>query len=78
MQYEVNTLAYFHFRKEIFRRHDPLDFINGHCINSTYRWDYTTEIWEEEEIHCCVRKYHDVIFKRRGNPLGRIIDKKRV
>jgi hypothetical protein len=74
----VNTLKYFHFREEIFRRHNPLDVVNTQWSNCKYRWDYTTYVWEEEEIQYQSITYQDVIFKRRGNPLGRIEDEQRV
>jgi hypothetical protein len=27
-------------------------------------WEYTSEVWEEEEIHCNTRNYDEVVFKR--------------
>jgi hypothetical protein len=51
--YEVNILESFHFREEIFWRHDPLDVVKENCINHRYRWEYKIDIWEEEEIHQC-------------------------
>jgi hypothetical protein len=47
-------------------------------MNYMYMWEYTTYIWEEKKIHYHVRTYHNVIFKRRGNPLGRIVDEQQV
>jgi hypothetical protein len=78
-QDEVDILTSFHFREEIFWRHDPLNIVKEHCISHRYRWEYKTDVWEEEEITLShVRTYHDVIFKRRGNPLGRVSDEQRV
>jgi hypothetical protein len=34
------------------------------------------DVWEEEEIHCRARTYHDVIFKRRDKPMRRLEDEK--
>jgi hypothetical protein len=45
------------------QRHDPLNVVKKHCLSHKHRWEYTTDNWEEEEIHCCARTYHEVIFR---------------
>jgi hypothetical protein len=46
--------------------------VKKHYLIQKHKWHYTTDNWEEEEIHYCTRTYHEVIFRRNGNPLGRI------
>jgi hypothetical protein len=76
-QEEVNTLLSFHFGEERFRRHDPKGVIKDHFNKVGFPWEYTTDIWEEEEIHRNVRTYNEVTFKRRGKPIIRIVDEEK-
>jgi hypothetical protein len=76
-QEEVAILLLYHFREERFMMHDPKNFIKEHFNKKGMPWEYTLEVWEEEEIHCDARNYDEVIFKRRGKPIGRISDEER-
>jgi hypothetical protein len=68
----VDILLLYHFREERFRRHDPKKVIKENFNKIGVPWEYTSEVWEEEEIHCNARNYDEVIFKRQGKPIGRI------
>jgi hypothetical protein len=35
-------------------------------------YEYTTKIWEEEEVHQNARTYDEVTSKRHGNPKGKM------
>jgi hypothetical protein len=43
---------------------DPKKVIKEHFNKLGVPWEYTSEVWEEEEIHCNARTYDEVIFKR--------------
>jgi hypothetical protein len=75
---EVNILLLYHFREERFRRHKPKGVVKGNFNKVGFPWEYTTNVWEEEEVHCSARTYDEVTFKRCGKPLGRIVDKDKV
>jgi hypothetical protein len=71
---EVNILFSYHFGEERSRRHDPKGVIKEHFNKVEFPWEYTTEVWEEEEVHHSARNYNDFTFKIMGIPLGRIPD----
>jgi hypothetical protein len=50
-QEEVNTLLSYHFGEERFRRHDPKGVVKDHFNKMGLPWEYTTETWDEEEVH---------------------------
>jgi hypothetical protein len=70
----VDILLLYHFGEERFIRHDLKKVIKEHFNNLGIPWVYTLEILEEEYIKCNTRNYDEVIFKRQGNPIGRIVD----
>jgi hypothetical protein len=63
-QDEVDTLLSYHFREEIFRRHDLKKVIKEHFNKLGVPWEYTLDTWEEEEVHYGARTYDEVISKR--------------
>jgi hypothetical protein len=63
-QEEVNTLLSYHFGEERFKRHDPKGVVKEHFNKVGLPWEYTTEVWEEEEVHRSARTYDEVTFKR--------------
>jgi len=67
-------LLSFHFGEERSRRHDPKRVVKEHFNKVGLPWEYTTNVWEEEEVHRNARTYDKVSFKRQGMPLGRIVD----
>jgi hypothetical protein len=76
-QDEVDTLISYHFGEERFRRHDPKKIVKEHFNKLGVPWEYTSEVWEEEEVHCGARTYDEVITRRQGKPIGRIIDEEK-
>jgi len=63
-QEEIDTLLSYHFGEERFKRHDPKKVIKE-CFNKIgLPWEYTSEIWEEEEVHCDAKNYDEFLFKR--------------
>jgi hypothetical protein len=44
-------------------------------IDMRLSYEYTTEFWEEEEVHKNIRTYNEVIFNRRVQPKEKIVDK---
>jgi len=67
-------LLSFHFGEDRFRRHNPKGVVKQHLNKLGLPWEYTTDVWEEEEVHLNTRTYDEVLFKRQGRPLGRIVD----
>jgi hypothetical protein len=57
-------LLSYHFGEERFRRHDLKKVVKEHFNKLGVPWEYTSEVWEEEEVHCNARNYDEVIFKR--------------
>jgi hypothetical protein len=49
-QEEVNTLLSYHFREEWFQKNDPNNVVRDHFNKMCLPWEYTIDIWEEEEI----------------------------
>jgi hypothetical protein len=76
-QEEVDTLLSYHFGEERFKRHDPKGIVKEHFNNIRLPYEYTTDLWEEEEVHQNTRTYDEVIFNRRGQPKGRIADEEK-
>jgi hypothetical protein len=76
-QEEVDTLLSFHFREERLWRHDPKKVVKEHCSKYKHLWEYTLATWEEEEVHCGAQTYDEVIAKRQGKSLGRIVDEEK-
>jgi hypothetical protein len=74
---EVNTLLLYRFEEDTFRRHDPKKVVRENCNKYSAPWENTSTTWEEEELHCRARTYDEVISKKQGNPLGRILDEGR-
>jgi len=64
----------YHFGEERFRGDDPKGVLKDYFNKVCLPWEYTTYIWQEEEVHRGARSYDEVAFKRRGKPLGRIAD----
>jgi hypothetical protein len=62
----VDILLSYHFREEILRRHDPKNIIEENFNIMRLPYEYTTEFWEEGEVHQNSRTYDEVIFNRRG------------
>jgi hypothetical protein len=56
----------YHFGEERFRRHDPKGIVREHFNNIRLPYEYTTDLWEEEEVHQNSRTYDEVIFNRHG------------
>lgn len=50
-QVEVNTVLSYHFGEERYKRHDPKNIVRDHFDKIGLPWEYTTDIWEEEEVH---------------------------
>jgi hypothetical protein len=61
-QEEVDILLSYHFKEERCRRHDPKKVVKKHFNKLGVPWDYTSEVWEEEEIHCNTRTCDEVNF----------------
>jgi len=70
----VDTLLLYHFREEQFRKNDPKKVVKEHCNKYSVPWEYTLATWEEVEFHCGARTYKEVISRRQGKALGRVID----
>jgi hypothetical protein len=51
-QDEVDVFLSYHFREEIFKRHDPKKVVKEHFTKLGIPWEYTSTTWEEEEVHC--------------------------
>jgi hypothetical protein len=62
-QEEVDILLSYKFGEERLRRHNPKKVVKEHFNKIGLPWEYTSENWEEEEVHCNVRTYDDVLFK---------------
>jgi hypothetical protein len=45
-------------------RHHPKKVVKEHCNKYGIPWEYTSPIWEEEEIHCEEKTYDEVITRR--------------
>jgi hypothetical protein len=60
----VDVILSYHFIEERFRRYDPKMVVKEHFNKLGVPWEYTSKVWEEEEIHCNARTYDEVIFKR--------------
>jgi hypothetical protein len=73
-QVEVDILLSYHFGEERFRRHDPKNIVKENFHRMRLPYEYTTEFWEEEEVHQNDKTYDEVIFNRWGQPKGRITD----
>jgi hypothetical protein len=69
-QVEVDTLLSFFFREERLRRNDPKQVVKEYCSKHKHNGEYTSTKWEEYDIHCVTRTYEEVIFMRKGKPLG--------
>jgi hypothetical protein len=63
--------------EEIFRRHDLKGVVKDYCYKIGLQWEYMIDIWDEEEVHQNARTYDEVIFNRRGQPIGRITDEEK-
>ena len=61
-QEEVNDLMSYHFGEERFKRHDPKEVVKDHFNKMGLPWEYTTNIWDEEEVHQNACTYDDAIF----------------
>jgi hypothetical protein len=70
----VDILLSYHFGEEILRRHDPRNIVKEHFNSVRITYEYTIELWEEEEVHQNAITYDEVIFNRCGHPKGRITD----
>jgi hypothetical protein len=77
-QEEVDIFLSYHFGEERFRRHDPKNIVKEHFHSMRLPYEYTTEFWEEEGVHQNSRTYDEVIFNRRGQPKGRIMQMKKL
>jgi hypothetical protein len=47
VQEEVNTLLFYHFGEEIFRRHDPKGVVKYYFYKIGLQLEYTIDIWGE-------------------------------
>jgi hypothetical protein len=61
---EVDILLSYHFWEKRFKRYDPKRVINEHFNNIDLSWEYTSKIWEEEDVHCEAITYNEILFKR--------------
>jgi hypothetical protein len=78
VQEEVDILLSYHFGEERFKRHDPRNIVREHFNSVKHPYEYTTDIWEEDEVHQNAKTYDEVIFNRCGQPKRRIIDEEEV
>jgi hypothetical protein len=60
----VDIILSYHFGEERFRRHDSKKVVKEHFNKLGVPWEYASEVWDEEEIHCNARAYDEVNFKR--------------
>jgi hypothetical protein len=60
---ESKNLATFHYGEDIFRRHDPLDFVIQHYRAFKYRWSYQSEVWHKDELYIRVVSLDEVNFR---------------
>jgi hypothetical protein len=63
-QTKVDILLSYHFGEERFRRHDPKNIVKENFNSMRLPYEYTTEFWEEEEVHQNARTYDEVIFNK--------------
>jgi hypothetical protein len=73
-QAEVNNLLSYHFGEERYKIHDPKNIVRDHFNKIGLPWEYTIDLWKEEEVHQNSWTYDEFIFNRRGQPRGRIVD----
>jgi hypothetical protein len=73
----VDIVASYHFGEERLEGMTRRRFIKEHFNKLGVPWEYTLEVWEEEEVHCGVRNYDEVIFKIHGKPIRRIFDEEK-
>jgi hypothetical protein len=70
-------LLSYHFEEERYRRHEPKNTMRERFNKIGLPWEYTIDLWEEEEVHQNAKTYDDVIFNRRGKLRGRITDEEK-
>jgi hypothetical protein len=76
-QDEVNTLLSYHFGEERFRRHDLKGVVKDHFNKVGFPWEYTTYVWEEEEVHQMQELTMRSPSRDEASPLGRIVDEEK-
>jgi hypothetical protein len=75
-QTKVDVLLYYKFGEARFRRHDPKNIVKDHFNRMRLSYEYTIEFLEEQVVHQNSKTCDEFIFKRRGQPKGRITDEK--
>ena len=65
-QEEVDILLSYHFEDKKFKRYYPKKVVKEHFNKLGVPWEYTSEVWEEEEIHCNARNYDEFVTSRSG------------
>jgi hypothetical protein len=48
--------------------------VKDYCGQIKHTWENTSSTWGEEEVHYEAKNYDEFITKRKGKPIGRILD----
>ena len=51
--------------------------MRDHFKNIGLPWEYTNDIWDEEEVHQNAQTYDELIFNRHVQSKGRILDEEK-
>jgi hypothetical protein len=58
-------------------RHDPKNTVRENFNKISLPWEYTTDPWEEEEVHQSSQTYDDVTFNRHSQLRVTITDEEK-